>query len=128
MTVRPLSDDLDAVAAVQLENRKLKGELALLGRNKEKMEKEFRESGPRKETDGKLAEAINEHRSGKKKDKEKEQGKESEFDAKNKRKLDGKAINSVQKDKLFISPPTSPVSFVSRAICQIEGKSPIDIR
>lgn len=91
------------------------------------MEKEFRESGPRKETEGRLAEVIKEHRSARKKDTEKEQGKESDLDGKNKRKLDEKA-NNYQSDKLFISPPTSPVSFVSRAICQIEGKSPIDIR
>ena len=30
--------------------------------------------------------------------------------------------------KLFVSPPTSPVSFVSRAICEIEMKSPPNAR
>ena len=126
--------ELDAVAAVQLENRKLKDELALLSRRKEKMDREFKENGTTKDMEKRQTDATKERKCGrekdkekeKEKDKEKEKEKEKNLDEKNRSKFDEKE-NVLTNDKLFVSPPTSPVSFVSRAICQIEGKSPTTI-
>ena len=141
-----MSSPTEAVEAVQLENKKLKSDLTELTKMKEMMNREFNEK--------KDMEMIREKKDLEvMREKETETRREREM----KERCSSRVRNSVRSDdtqysremvggegewrekdkdrgrargasKLFVSPPTSPVSFVSRAICEIEMKSPPNAR
>ena len=133
-----------AVSAVQMENKKLKAELAELFKVKFLIDKDYsqkRVHGFNKEKEFVDRERIKERDREKMKERESEQEKrnvskkqEREIELRRVRGEDagweGKEVRSIAitTAELHLVSPATPVSFVSRAICQIEGKSPLPVR
>jgi hypothetical protein len=119
---------------VQVENLKLRAELAELSKAKELLD---RDVSDRRETEAKKERNI---RDRKEKEEREERirkvrreeslrdvrEREREREKERYRGVVEQASVSAKTNKLFMmSAPCSPVSFVSRAICEIEGKSPL---
>lgn len=136
-----------AVSAVQMENKKLKSELAELFKMKDLIDKDYsqrRVHGFKKEKELVDRERIKERDKEKMKERDREQEKrdvckriekqEREIELRRVRGEDagweGKEVRgiAITTAELHLVSPATPVSFVSRAICQIEGKSPLPVR
>jgi hypothetical protein len=117
---------------VQVENLKLRAELAELSKAKELLD---RDVSDRRETEAKKERDIRDRKEKEEREERirkvrreeslrdvREREREKERD----RGVVEQASVSAKTNKLFMmSAPCSPVSFVSRAICEIEGKSPL---
>ena len=132
-----------AVSAVQMENKKLKAELAELLKMKDLIDRDYSQKRSHGIID---RERIKERERDKTKDREREseRGKrdvtrrvereDREIDLRSLRGDDagceGKEVRGIEitTAELHLVSPATPVSFVSRAICQIESKSPLPVR
>ena len=138
-----------AVSAVQMENKKLKSELAELFKMKDLMDRDYsqkRSHGVKKEKEIVCREGIKERDREKTKERERDREREKRDISKRVEKEDkeielrslrgddagweGKEVRgiAITTAELHLVSPATPVSFVSRAICQIEGKSPLPVR
>ena len=130
-----------------MENKKLKSELAELFKMKDLMDRDFnqkRSHGIKKEKEIVDRERINERDKENLKEREKEREKRDaskrvakevgETELRIMRGEDtgweGKEVRgiAITTAELHLVSPATPVSFVSRAICQIESKSPLPVR
>jgi hypothetical protein len=115
------------VQAVQVENLKLRAELAELSKAKELMDRDVSE---RKETEAKRERDIRDRKEKEEREERirKVRREESLREIRERERERDRSVGepaSLKVNKLFTSAPCSPVSFVSRAICEIEGKSPL---
>ena len=116
-----------AVQAVQVENLKLRAELAELSKAKELIDRDVLD---RKETEAKRERDIRDRKEKEEREERirKVRREESLRDIRERERERDRSVGepaSLKVNKLFMSAPCSPVSFVSRAICEIEGKSPL---
>lgn len=132
-----------AVSAVQMENKKLKAELAELLKMKDLIDRDYSQKRSHGIID---RERIKERERDKTRDREREseRGKrdvsrrvgreDKEIDVRGLRGDDagceGKEVRGIEitTAELHLVSPATPISFVSRAICQIESKSPLPVR
>lgn len=115
--------------AVQVENLKLRAELAELSKAKELMDKDILD---KKEMESKRERDIRDRKEKEEREERirKLRREESLRDVRERERDRDRGVSeqaAMRANKILMSPPSSPVSFVSRAICEIEGKSPLAV-
>jgi hypothetical protein len=117
------------VQAVQVENLKLRAQLAELSKATELLDRdvlERRETEAKREKDIRDRKEKEEREEGMRKMRREMSLRDVREREREKERDRGVVEQALKTNKLFMmSAPCSPVSFVSRAICEIEGKSPL---